>query len=194
MGIAAVCALIFVNFVAKDPEVARQLPAFSFIIAVLAACAAVLAAWSASRSAEFVRVTTRPFLNISTPSLGVVPSGDDPSVDIIIRNTGNLPADEVSIFADVFVQEDGGGREENLIVEVSEYLSSCFPGEKIVLNHPVRGLFGGLEVNEVVMRVTVEYRHKHRQGKCTTSRTFSVFLMAPCGAGFRPRAGEDNWT
>lgn len=194
MGIVAVCALVFVNFVAEDPEVAGQVPAFSFIVAVLAACGAVLAAWSASRSLELVRATTRPFLNISTPSLGVVPPGDDASIDIIIRNTGNLPADEVSILADVFVQEDGGDREENLIVKVSEYLSICFPGEKIVLNHPVRGLFGGLEVNEVVMRVTVEYRHKHSQGKCTTSRRFSVFLMTPGGAGFRPRAGEDKWT
>ena len=189
-AIATILALVIVLFV----DIENIPPGVSFIIAVVAALAALLAANKANESVELVKATTRPFLNIATPALAAGTPDAEPAFNVVIRNTGNLPADEVSIFADVFVQEDGGGRKENLIAKLVNYSSICFPGEKIVLNHLVKALCGGLGLNEVVMRVTVEYRHKYRQGICTTVRTFSVFLVPPGGAEFKPTAGKDYWT
>ncbi len=188
MGIAAVCALIFVNFAAKDPEIARQLPAFSFIIAVLAACAAVLAAWSASRSLELVRATTRPFLNIATPALAPVVPDAKPAVDMVIHNTGNLPADEVSIVVEV---KDKVSQENWLPVE-SAHASICFPGEHICLSYLSDLSAGGL-VGGSMMRVKVDY-HYGRRLVGTTCRAFSLSEDGPVGMVFSAVPKEACWT
>lgn len=152
-----------------------------FAIAVVAAVAAVWAAWSASRSLESVRATTRPFLNIATPALAAVAPGAEPAFDMVIHNTGTLPADDVSIVMEVL--KDKWVRER-----VTEIVSICFPDERITLTHPVKYLVTGEDLGEVVLCVTVDYRYKQRQEGCTTTRTFSV--RGDCEGGDCVSSGE----
>ena len=169
-------------------------------IAIVAALAAVAAAYWAGRAGELVRATARPFLNVAEVRLQVARGGVDPTVCVAVRNTGSLPADQVGV--EVFLREyedmDGMGKplDEHLVLP-----GICFPGEAIgpsshVMSPQQRELIAG---KFVVVRVTYQSRasgtaHETVRGFWVSPREEAPGRPLCSPKGLVPEATMDRWT
>lgn len=193
--------IIYLKVVSRD-EPSALLENASFSIASIAVIVAVVSALIARRSLEkteaaleLTRNTTRPFLNVSTPKSIVTQS----SMELVICNTGSLPADKVEIFCTLCTMEN-----ENVIKEYQltpwrkEAPSIYFPGDEVgpsYLWSPKEYAFTDDETRKKLrIRVTIDYRNRLTHETYRTSRTFltAVTNQAYCYQ-LTPIPREDSW-
>ncbi len=108
---------------------------------------------------------------------------------MVIRNTGILPADEVSVVVEF---GDGIGNVRSLSA-VPAHEAICFPDERIVLSYSASDLLAWLHVGgDSVMRVKVDYTY----GRGKRGAVGRAFTLAKSGVGeiiFSPVVGEAYW-
>lgn len=122
---------------------------------------------------ELTRATTRPFLNVSTPKSIVAQS----SMELVICNTGNIPADRVEILCTLCTMEkEEVVKEYELTPWTKQAPSIYFPGDEVGPHYswsPKDYDFVDDETRrKTTIRVTIDYRNKLTQKTHTTNRMF----------------------
>jgi hypothetical protein len=184
LGILALLILpiLYLAWVNRDPSKgAELLPHASFLIAAIAA---IIAAYSAdaalsstklaSKSLELARTTTRPFLNVHV-NLVKGFSLDRAILALTIQNTGNLPADHVTVECSWYLVK-GEGTEECSLKSEKACQSIIFPSDKAETTYLVEG---EAEVGELTnpgsrVKVIVNYQDTLSKERHTTRRTFRI--------------------
>ena len=145
---------------------------------------------AANKSAQLAAAITRPFLNVAKLYLEEAHGGYDALIRVSVRNTGNLPADRVSI--GVFLLDDWSEPDRGRPLGEDVVLPSvCFPGgtelgpSRHILSPKERRLIDGMWV-----QVRIAYRNRDTGTNHETIRGFSVRSK---GMEFIPDGRMDSW-
>ena len=123
-------------------------------------------------SLELSRATTRPFLNVSVSETILTQS----TLELIICNTGALPADKVEILCTLCTMENEVVIKEYELPTWNKAPSIYFPGDEVgptyhwsprdydFTDDSTRG--------KTLIRVTIDYRNRLTQEAHTTTRVF----------------------
>lgn len=153
----------------------------ALIIATIAALNSIFASVSAhdsfvttTASLELTRVTTRPFLNVQL-SLTKRMSLDRAIFTTEIENTGNLPADKVTVDCSWYIEESGNVKKCSLELEKPSQ-STVFPADKAHCTYLVKGKenVDNLTHKGSRVKVTVNYQNKLTGQRQNTRRTFRI--------------------
>ena len=176
----AIVILIFLEVIRRT-QPTTLLENASFIIVAIAALFAGTSVTIAERSLrkteealELTRATTRPFLTVVLVlSKGL--SLDRAILMPDIQNTGNLPADKVSVDCAWYIQENNGVKQCPLKMD-KESPSIFFPGDKM---GPTYLIVGREAVENIThrgshVRVTIKYQNRLTLRQHNTRRTFRI--------------------
>ena len=161
----------------------------SILIAITAAWSSIIASIITSKSLELTRATTRPFLTFSEVNFYTVWTAlhKGPAVKLVLRNTGSLPAKEVSAELELFQlekKEDTGERpifyqynDRKIIFHHKSNLSIYFPGEE----SPVSFFLKPEIWNEIVtsrktlMEIKIKYQFEQKEYKLVRTLFLRTF-------------------
>lgn len=186
-----------------------------FTLTLGSAIGALLAAMAAANSVELATSTTRPFLRINSIKLethelfGII-------LDIRITNSGNLPANGVSIHVKILRDEESGdskgpwiplrmahtvsqlGQEEEgkeLLFELKSISALYFPGDEVGAQWRVGAPLLNLMRNTFIrFNVRVDYRNKYsaRKPLYTVREYKCTSVEVITGSTFEPIANKDD--
>jgi len=144
------------------------------LIGSFAVIFAGIAAGLASRSLELTRNTVRPFLTtVNEPDEPmVIGEKDNPRVILHIKNTGNLPADKISVLCVLYTTNKDYGI---IVKHVKTALAPpvYFPG--VVVGHTFcldKEQFQECQKGRFTVRILIKYDNRIAKKPCSTQRSF----------------------
>lgn len=171
----------------------------SLLVAILAVSITGQALAYTRQSLELTRATQRPFLNVSRIAdrwKGIHgQAGTFSHLIVTINNTGNLPADEISILCNM--SKDNEGEQKQTLVTAKKNPSLCFANQYMTdMYFWVSNAKEKLTVNYgegFKVRITVEYRNKITQTSHKTIRSYLVRYTPTAEEEPMPLPEQDYW-
>ncbi|MDH5364544.1 MAG: hypothetical protein OEW82_05195 [Dehalococcoidia bacterium] len=148
-----------------------------------------------SKSLELTRATTRPFLTLSGYKVILPSSRVDMEIVLLIRNTGSLPADSVSI--DVILAAVNDADETERQLEKYELVKNAiyFPTIDETLHVVPSSDISKLILDEKAkIRIIMNYQHRLVKENCQTVLSYKIFKAVEGNYLFRPLPKESSWS
>lgn len=164
-----------------------------FGLAILSGFAALAAAIAAMISLKWARDTIRTFVTVTNAEFEMI---DIPQIHnkiyLTLRNTGVLPAENISITSEL-IEVSGDGRDKNLLPPERKQAGLLFPNHEFGLFHPVKQeSLGALSDGRVKIRVTIDYESSRK--KCRTVVCLAIDKVRPkVKPTFTPINKEQSW-
>lgn len=158
--------------------------------------AALLAVYVATRSLQLTRETQRPFLTtVNEPEEPVViGEKDHPRVLLNIKNTGNLPADRISVLCVLYTADnkETGMRLRHAVTALEPPI--YFPG--VTIGHTFymeNKQFQDCQKGRFTIRILIKYDNKIANKICSTQRSFKYEALTKTPQTPINSTHRDDW-